>query len=583
MNILMALSQLEITGAEVYATTIGNTLTNRGHNIHYVSDTLTKSHEGKFHKLNFNKRSIIHRLYHLIYLLFLIKKHNIQLVHAHSRASSWICHIACKLSSIPMITTIHGYQPVHWSRKVFYAIGDKALTICEAVHEQLIHDLKIPPNYLQISRNGIEIEKFSWQVAPNNKKPIISIIGRLTGEKGRVYYNLLNKHLNLEKYHIQLISSSTLKEPFSKISSKISFLGYLEDIVPILAHSDLVIGSGRVAIESLLCGRPTLAIGEAGLVGLIDETNINQAMITNFGDIYSKTIINKNLSDIKNQIKKGLDNKYCLKSIRNQIKQNYNLYNIVNQVEKNYQTLYMEKLLKKTPIIMYHRFIQNNNEKGVHGTYLHVDMLEKHFKLLKWMGFESLTFEDLANIEFIRHLNIIKPVKRYIIITVDDGYEDNYHLLLPLLKKYNFKAIIYTVTGEKINRWDTEVTTCPEIPIPLMTNKQLKTISNSGYIEIGGHTLTHPRLNTLNFEQQQYEIEKNKIYLEALLDKKLTSFAYPYGTYNQDSENIIKEVGYKFAVITNEQSLNTNINFYQIPRIAIFPRTTIFGLWRKLH
>lgn len=48
MNILMALSQLEVTGAEVYATSVGNELTRRGHQVFYVSDTLTKAHNGLF-------------------------------------------------------------------------------------------------------------------------------------------------------------------------------------------------------------------------------------------------------------------------------------------------------------------------------------------------------------------------------------------------------------------------------------------------------------------------------------------------------------------------------------------------------
>ena len=41
MNILMALSQLEITGAEVYATTIADELIKRGNKVYIVSDTLT--------------------------------------------------------------------------------------------------------------------------------------------------------------------------------------------------------------------------------------------------------------------------------------------------------------------------------------------------------------------------------------------------------------------------------------------------------------------------------------------------------------------------------------------------------------
>ena len=121
MNILMALSQLEVTGAEVYATTIGDKLIEKGHQVFFVSDTLTKPTQGTFFKLRFNKRSIPRRFWHVAYLIWLIKKHNIQLVHAHSRASGWSSYIACKLTGTPMITTVHGRQPVHASRKAFHA------------------------------------------------------------------------------------------------------------------------------------------------------------------------------------------------------------------------------------------------------------------------------------------------------------------------------------------------------------------------------------------------------------------------------------------------------------------------------
>lgn len=68
---------------------------------------------------------------------------------------------------------------------------------------------------------------------------------------------------------------------------------------------------------------------------------------------------------------------------------------IVNELENLYQTFYVNKLQREVPIIMYHRFIRDDSEKGVHGTYLHVQQLEKHFQLLKKMGFETLTFKDL--------------------------------------------------------------------------------------------------------------------------------------------------------------------------------------------
>ncbi len=98
MNILMTLSQLEVTGAEVYAVTVGNELSKRGHVVIYVSDTLYKAVLGQFIPLQFNKRSPLRRLWQVLRLILIIKYNKIQLVHAHSRAAGWSSYIASLLS-----------------------------------------------------------------------------------------------------------------------------------------------------------------------------------------------------------------------------------------------------------------------------------------------------------------------------------------------------------------------------------------------------------------------------------------------------------------------------------------------------
>ncbi|MGL5664815.1 MAG: polysaccharide deacetylase family protein, partial [Shewanella sp.] len=116
----------------------------------------------------------------------------------------------------------------------------------------------------------------------------------------------------------------------------------------------------------------------------------------------------------------------------------------------------------------------------------------------------------------------------------------------------------------------------------LMTADELRAITASGHVEIGGHTLTHPKLNTLDESTQRHEIHENKQQLESILSQKLTSFAYPYGIHNDDSKRIAKELGFDFAVATNSGPLALHEDLYQIRRIAIFPRTDVFGLWRKV-
>lgn len=577
MNILMALSQLEVTGAEVYATTVGDELTHRGHQVFYVSDTLTKPHQGEFFKLRFNKRSIPRRFWHVAYLIYLIKKHNIQLVHAHSRASSWSCHVACKLTGTPMVTTVHGRQPVHASRKKFHAMGDMALPVCEAIRDQLHNDLGVELDKMQVNRNGIATADFFRQPAPNNPKPVITIVGRLTGPKGELCYRLLTECIDTQRYQVQVITGSAMTERFHALQGQVHFPGYCSNVAQIMANSDLVIGAGRVAMEALLCGRPTLAIGEASCVGLINEQNLPLAMASNFGDIGPKDL-DIDFSSLADLIEQGVTQQHCSTQVSEKIKAAYDLKQVVSALEQVYQSVYVHKLKKEVPIVMYHRFIRDDHEKGVHGTYLHIDMLEKHFKLLKKMGFETLTFKDLADKGLIYRL---QPNKRYIILTVDDGYQDNYQLLLPLLEKYQFKAVVYVVTGESFNRWDVEVPSNPEKRVDLMSPQQVKALHDSGWVEIGGHTLTHPRLSQLTDEQQR-EIEDNKQQLESLIGEPLYSFAYPYGDHNQTSKQLAEQAGYHFAVATNSGPLAMHEDRYQIRRIAIFPRTDVFGLWRKV-
>ena len=579
MNILMALSQLEVTGAEVYATTVGNELTRRGHNVFYVSDTLTKPTQGPVFKLRFNKRNILRRFWHVFYLIYLIRKHHIQLVHAHSRASGWSSYVACKLTGTPMITTVHGRQPVHASRKAFHALGYRAVAVCEDIARQIIDNLGVDPATVQVLRNGIETDRFQPVPAQDNVRPVIAIIGRLSGPKGELCYRLLDEVLDLDACQVRVVSGTKVPERFARFQDKVDFVGYVDDVPALLAQCDLVIGAGRVAMEALLCGRPAFAIGEAKAIGLVTEQNLDEALASNFGDIGPQDLA-IDFAALKGQIAPALASKQVPDSLRQRIRQEYDLQQVVSGLESIYQDAVVETLRREMPVIMYHRFIEHESEKGVHGTWLPVAMFEKHLKLMKWLGYETLTFADLADKGFIHRLQY---GKKYLMITVDDGYRDNFTRMLPLLEKYGYKAVVYIVTGEDHNRWDVEHPTHPDTPVALMNGDEIRALAASGHVEIGGHTLTHPRLSTLAPEQQAREIRANKERLERLLGHPLLSFAYPYGDLNESAKAEACAAGYRYAVATNSGPRAMHRDPLQIRRIAIFPRTDMFGLWRKIR
>ncbi len=579
MNILMALSQLEVTGAEVYAATLSDRLIKKGHKVFIVSDTFTKETEGEYHKLEFNKRSLGRRLSQVKFLVDFIKKNDIQIAHAHSRASSWVTSIACKITNIPLISTVHGRQPVHLSRKLIKAFGDYSFAVCENIRDHLVNDLGVKDEKIEILRNGIDIDSYIETPLPKNEKKIISIIGRLSGPKGEVTYKLLDKTLDLDCYHVRIIGGKNLPDKFKKFSSKVEFLGYVSNIPKVIEESDLVIGAGRVAVEAILSGRPLLAIGEAKSIGVITKENVQDALDSNFGDIGVRLEEGFDWDRMPKDIEEAFElNENELHEIRHKVKKEFDLKKIVRNLEIAYQRQIVLKRKSEIPVLMYHRVIKDISEKGVHGTYVTVEQFEEHMKILKNMGYETVTFEDFLHNRFKQRFN---KNKKQIMITFDDGYVDNYDYAFPILKKYEFKAIIYLVSHLDYNKWDVENINNPEKKFQLMSKEQLLDMAKYG-IEFGGHTKTHVKLSRIEVEEARDEIFESKESLENLLDTKLISFAYPYGDLNDRVKQIAEEAGYKFAVATDSGSVCFSDDLFQIRRIGIFPTITNLGFKRKI-
>ncbi|MGL5568324.1 MAG: polysaccharide deacetylase family protein [Cetobacterium sp.] len=581
MNILMALSQLEVTGAEVYGTVLSDELIRRGNKVYIVSDTLTKPTNAQYEKIEFNKRKLKDRVSQVRKLLKIIKEKDIQVVHAHSRASSWSCAIACRIAKIPLITTIHGRQPVHLSRKLVKAFGDYSLSVCENIRDHVVNDLKVKPENITVLRNMIntkEYQKSSFADIEKNQK-VISIIGRLSGPKGDVTYNLLDILHRRKDFKIQVIGGKEVPARFKKFTGNVEFLGYVNNVSEKIRESSIVIGAGRVAVEAILCEVPVLAIGEAESVGIVTLDRLNTALKSNFGDISLNHAPTFRWTDVIPEIDKGFNiNKDDLKTLREKVIEEFSIESIVENIEKIYQREIVKKKKYEMPVIMYHRVIKDESEKGVHGTYVTVEQFEEQMKYLKKKGYETVTFKDLLNNRYKQRFD---KDKKWIMLTFDDGYKDNYENAFPILKKYQFKGIIYVLDGIEYNKWDVDNPGNPEKRFTLMNQEELLEMQNYG-IEFGGHTSTHPRLADLSIENVKSEIINSKSNIEKIIGRELLSFAYPYGSLNEEVKRIPQEAGYKFAVATDSGSIVFSDDLFEIRRIGIFPTNNLFNFKRKV-
>lgn len=234
----------------------------------------------------------------------------------------------------------------------------------------------------------------------------------------------------------------------------------------------------------------------------------------------------------------------------------------------------MNENIYDIPILMYHQFVEKKEQAGKIKIFVTRKTLELHLFILKILGYKTITFRDLAQ---MMERGLKKD--KYIIITVDDGYKDNYEILFPLLKKYQMKAVIYFVTGLDYNRWTVEGE--GESRFSLMNSQEVKEMHDSGLVEFGGHTLTHPSLPLLRDEELEKEILQNKKELEEIVGEEVISFAYPYGHQTIRVQEMTKKAGYKFAVSTDSGTGRISDNFFDIRRTAI-DKTSLLDFLRKL-
>lgn len=249
------------------------------------------------------------------------------------------------------------------------------------------------------------------------------------------------------------------------------------------------------------------------------------------------------------------------------------LYGEINDILE-FENHYAKIKKYEIPVLMYHQFVNEKSEGGKIKLFVTKKQFELHLKILKWLNYETITFEDLEKIGLQNRF-----YKKYIILTVDDGYKDNYTILYPLLKKYNMKAVIFLVSGLDYNRWTVESDN--EVRFDLMNDDEVLELQNSGHIEFGGHTLIHVSFFDIDDERAREEIFKDKEITEKRLGKKLRVFAYPYGHRKKETIELVKECGYSFAVSTDTGTGILSKNLFDIRRTAI-DKTSLINFLRRI-
>ena len=103
-----------------------------------------------------------------------------------------------------------------------------------------------------------------------------------------------------------------------------------------------------------------------------------------------------------------------------------------------------------------------------------------------------------------------------------------------------------------------------KIAVPMSAVKVRETASD--LIEFGSHALTHPWLTTLPPNEKRREIGDSVARVERLTGRRPTSFAYPYGNLDAESEQLVEDAGFECACATLGTAVSPTSRLFALPR-----------------
>lgn len=184
------------------------------------------------------------------------------------------------------------------------------------------------------------------------------------------------------------------------------------------------------------------------------------------------------------------------------------------------------------PILMYHDLSQSRTPISITPATFAWQM--------KWL-FEN-QFRVLSLGSLVQLLGKGTPLPpRAVVITFDDGFDSFCQHAFPILVQYQFPATLFLVSGYcgRTNDWPSQPTSIPKRQ--LMNWQQISELDRHG-IEFGAHTVTHPRLDRLDYDVAADEIIVSKQQIEDRLGHTVAHFAYPYGAYNDAVSQLVRSI-----------------------------------------
>jgi peptidoglycan/xylan/chitin deacetylase (PgdA/CDA1 family) len=170
---------------------------------------------------------------------------------------------------------------------------------------------------------------------------------------------------------------------------------------------------------------------------------------------------------------------------------------------------------------------------------------------------------------------------RSVLVTFDDGFAD-VRAAVDLLLGAGLAASVFVTTG-LLGR------------PAMLRSRDVRDLAALDRVELGPHSVTHPRLDEVRGGTLNAEINGSKRALEDIIKAPVGSFAYPHGAYDQHVRAAVRDAGFQAAAAVKNALSHNQDDIYALARVTVTANTTARHLellvdgsgaplaWRREH
>ncbi len=179
-------------------------------------------------------------------------------------------------------------------------------------------------------------------------------------------------------------------------------------------------------------------------------------------------------------------------------------------------------------VLCYHQIVPAKQVNAGNPFIVSLESFKQQISWLKAQGFQTISTQTF--LQYIENKKPNLPAKP-IVITFDDGVDGLKNFAAKVLSEAGYKAAIFVIpamVGKK----------------KFLTYKDLKQLKKAGH-EIYSHSFNHPHLSRLKYQKQNWQVKEAHDALKKNLAVSPNVFAYPFGSFNKDSQSALQRNGYR--------------------------------------